>query len=151
MMEIKVMIGTGGALSYAPRRSQAAMILLDGLQPEGITHLYVDSWFLLPHMGVLMDIDKDVARELIEKETLIPLGTCIAPVGPQASPGRTIARVTVGGDTYDVVSGALQVIDLEDGGQGGIEVVPHREFDVGGGPGRPVSEKAAWWCHPPYT
>ncbi|HPT35582.1 MAG TPA: glutamate mutase L [Bacillota bacterium] len=141
MMEIKVMIGTGGALSYAPRRSQAAMILLDGLQPEGITHLYVDSWFLLPHMGVLMDIDKDVARELIEKETLIPLGTCIAPVGPQASPGRTIARVTVGGDTYDVVSGALQVIDLEDGGQGGIEVVPHREFDVGGGPGRPVSEQ----------
>ena len=85
MMKVKVLIGTGGALSYAPRRAQAAMILLDGLQPEGITYLYVDSWFLLPHMGVLMDIDRDIAGELIEKETLIPLAVCIAPVGPKVT------------------------------------------------------------------
>ena len=89
MMKIKVLVGTGGALSYAPRRSQAAMILLDGLQPEGITHLYVDSRFLLPHMGVLMDIDRDITGELI-RETLY-LATCIAPVGRRLA-GRTIAR-----------------------------------------------------------
>ena len=117
MMKVKVLIGTGGALSYAPRRAQAAMILLDGLQPEGITYLYVDSWFLLPHMGVLMDIDRDIAGELIEKETLIPLAVCIAPVGPKVTPGRTMARVSTGGSTHDVVAGALQLVDLE-GGKG---------------------------------
>jgi uncharacterized protein (TIGR01319 family) len=139
MMKVKVLIGTGGALSYAPRRAQAAMILLDGLQPEGITYLYVDSWFLLPHMGVLMDIDRDIAGELIEKETLIPLAVCIAPVGPKVTPGRTMARVSTGGSTHDVVAGALQLVDLE-GGEGTLfEVEPEREFDVGPGAGRPVS------------
>jgi uncharacterized protein (TIGR01319 family) len=141
MMKIKVLVGTGGALSYAPRRSQAAMILLDGLQPEGITHLYVDSRFLLPHMGVLMDIDRDITGELIDRETLIPLATCIAPVGPQVTPGRTVARISVGGGTHDLVAGLLQVVELEDDEEAVFEVVPERQFDVGSGAGRPVACK----------
>ena len=35
------------------------MILLDGLLPEGVTDLFVDSQFLLPHIGVLLDVNKD--------------------------------------------------------------------------------------------
>ena len=140
MMQIKVLVGTGGALSYAPRRAQAAMMLLDGLQPEGITDLYVDSRFLLPHVGVLIDIDRGIAGEIIRKEALIPLGTCIAPVGRRLAPGRTIARVTAGGDTYDVVAGVLEVIKpASEGDEIVFEVVPGREFDAGAGAGRPVS------------
>ncbi len=143
MMKIKVLVGTGGALSYAPRRNQAAMILLDGLQPEGITDLFVDSRFLLPHMGVLMDIDRNAAAEIVETETLVPLGTCIAPVGPKTTLGTPIARVALGSNIYDIVSGALQVITLENGEGAVFEITPRREFDVGSGPGRPVSGKAA--------
>ena len=141
MMKVKVLVGTGGVLSYAPRRNQAAMILLDGLQPEGITGLFVDSRFLLSYMGVLMDIDKDAAVEIMETETLIPLGTCIAPVGPEVPPGTSIGRVTAGNNSFDIVAGDLQIVDVDDLGDTAFEAVPDRRFDLGFGPGKPISGK----------
>ncbi|HRY61481.1 MAG TPA: glutamate mutase L, partial [Candidatus Fermentibacter sp.] len=37
MMQLDLLIGSGGVLSHAPRRSQAAMMLIDSFVPEGIT------------------------------------------------------------------------------------------------------------------
>ncbi len=139
MMQIKAVIGTGGTLSYAPRRSQAAMMLLDGFQPKGITDLFVDSWFLLPHTGVLMDVDRNAAVNLIEDETLVFLGKCIAPIGPRVTEGMPIAQVTTGSQLYDIVAGALQVVVLDNSQETGFTVFPKREFDVGAGPGKPLS------------
>jgi len=39
MMALDLVIGSGGVLSHAPRRSQAALMLLDAWQPEGFTQL----------------------------------------------------------------------------------------------------------------
>lgn len=139
MMKIKVLVGTGGVLSYAPRRNQAAMILLDGFQPEGVTGLFVDSQFLLPYMGVLMDIDRDVAMEILHTETLIPLGTCVAPVGPRVTPGTAIGRVRIGDNSFDIIAGDLRAIQVDDVRDTTFEAIPAREFDLGFGPGVPVS------------
>lgn len=139
MMKINVLIGTGGALSYAPRRNQALMMLLDGLQPEGITHVYVDNWFLLPHVGVLMDINMDAAEKLLESETLLMLGTCIAPVGPEIAPGKVMAQLKLEDQVYDIVAGVLQIAALQNGQEPSFEVIPNRDFDVGAGPGVSVS------------
>ncbi|MDT7898393.1 MAG: glutamate mutase L, partial [Armatimonadota bacterium] len=48
MMALDLVIGSGGVLSHAPRRSQAALMLLDAWQPEGFTQLTVDSIFMMP-------------------------------------------------------------------------------------------------------
>ena len=68
---------------------QSAMMLIDSFMPEGITQLAVDSIFMMPQLGVLANIDKeefkedakDASLEVFEKDCLIRLGTCIAPVG----------------------------------------------------------------------
>lgn len=139
LLKIGAIVGSGGVLSYAPRRSQAAMILLDGFQPEGVTDLFVDSQFLLPHLGVLVDVDPEAAEEILLREALVPLGTAVCPVGPAVPPGTVIARVRLGGETYDVVSGDLRVVPVDPGRERYCEVVPSREFDAGAGKSNPLS------------
>jgi uncharacterized protein (TIGR01319 family) len=100
MMALDLLVGSGGVLSHAPRREQAARMLIDAFLPEGITQLAVDSIFMMPQLGVLANVEKpeiaDSARraalEVFEKDCLIRLGTCIAPVG-KAKPGTAILTV----------------------------------------------------------
>ena len=89
MMELDLIVGSGGVLSHAPRREQSAKMLIDSFLPEGITSLAVDSIFMMPQLGVMANIEKKelaeqarlAALEVFEKDCLIRLGTCIAPVG----------------------------------------------------------------------
>lgn len=70
--------GTGGLLSHAPRRVQSALILIDAFQTEGVTQLFQDSIFMIPHLGVLSTVHKKAALEIFEKDCIVRLGTCIA-------------------------------------------------------------------------
>ncbi len=81
MMTLAILVGSGGVLSHAPRRNQAAMMMIDAFLPEGITRLAVDSIFMMPQLGVLSTICEGAATEVFEKDCLIHLGTCIAPKG----------------------------------------------------------------------
>ena len=89
MMELDLIVGSGGVLSHAPRRQQSAKMLIDSFLPEGITALAVDSIFMMPQLGVMANIEKKdlaeqariAALEVFDKDCLIRLGTCIAPVG----------------------------------------------------------------------
>ena len=56
MMSLSMIIGSGGVLSHAPMRSQSAMIMMDGFNPQGVTILAVDSIFMMPHLGVLAQV-----------------------------------------------------------------------------------------------
>ena len=93
MMELDLIVGSGGVLSHAPRREQSAKMLIDSFLPEGITSLAVDSIFMMPQLGVMANIENEeiseqariAALEVFEKDCLIRLGTCIAPVGKLSS------------------------------------------------------------------
>ncbi|HCM73254.1 MAG TPA: methylaspartate mutase, partial [Armatimonadetes bacterium] len=52
MMDLDMIIGSGGVLSHAPKRAQSALMMMDAYEPEGITMLTVDSIFMMPHLGV---------------------------------------------------------------------------------------------------
>jgi hypothetical protein len=56
-------------------------MLIDAFLPEGITQLAVDSIFMMPQLGILSTIHPKAAVEVFEKDCLIRLGTCVAPVG----------------------------------------------------------------------
>ena len=84
-----MLVGSGGVLSHAPRRNQAARMLIDSFLPEGIPQLAVDSIFMMPQLGLLSTLHSKAAVEVFEKDCLIHLGTCIAPVGPQ-KPGNPV-------------------------------------------------------------
>ena len=96
--------------------------LIDGFQVEGVTKLFQDSVFMIPHLGVLSTVHRKAALEIFEKDCLIRLGTCIAFTGKlsESDYGKEIGRLTIkmpNGDVIDkkIEYGTIQKIDLEEG------------------------------------
>jgi len=147
MMKLGMLVGSGGVLSHAPRRAQAALMMLDSFQPQGITELAVDSIFMMPHLGVLSGIYPDIATEVFDKDCLVRLGTCIAPVG-QVKPGATLATVYLtqpDGQVREekIESGQLRVIPLGLGQEALCRVQPALTVDVGSGKARGLEARVA--------
>ena len=80
MKELNLIVGSGGVLSHAPRRSQSFMMMIDAFKPLGITDIAVDSIFMMPQLGVLSSIHPEAALEVFNKDCLIRLGTSINPI-----------------------------------------------------------------------
>ncbi|NOZ08167.1 MAG: methylaspartate mutase [FCB group bacterium] len=106
LMKLDLLVGSGGVLSHAPRRQQAARMLVDAFLPEGITQLAVDSIFMMPQLGVLSTVHTKAALEVFEKDCLIHLGACIAPVGPQ-KPNKPTLTYHFEFPDHQIVSGEL--------------------------------------------
>jgi len=146
MMKLDMLVGSGGVLSHAPRREQAALMLLDAFQPEGVTQLAVDSIFMMPHLGVLSTIHPDIAAEVFDKDCLVRLGTAIVPVG-QSKRGAVMATVKI---TYPdgkvveekIINGEMKVLPLGVGQEASCKIQPHGGYmDVGAGLGHAFETK----------
>ena len=135
MMSLGLIIGSGGILSHAPRRAQAALMMIDAFQPEGITRLAVDSIFMMPQLGVLSSVLPEAATEVFRRDCLVPLGTVIAPVG-RAREGEVVMEWEIAGASGELRAGELQRIPLAEKRQAQAELRPRRAVDVGSGKGR---------------
>ena len=150
MMELDLIVGSGGVLSHAPRREQSAKMLIDSFLPEGVTSLAVDSIFMMPQLGVMANIEnKDIAEqarvaalEVFEKDCLIRLGTCIAPVG-KLNNSEKILNVNLefkNGDkkNIDIAFGDLIRIKV---GYEKVKAIltPGKSVDVGAGFGEQIN------------
>jgi uncharacterized protein (TIGR01319 family) len=143
MMELSMIVGSGGVLSHAPRRSQSMGMMIDAFLPEGITDIAVDSIFMMPHLGVLSGVHPQAATEVFEKDCLIRLGVCVAPKG-RAKAGAAIMdyTITAGGRVIEdtLTFGEIRFCPLGPGETAEIELKPSRGLDVGNGPGRSVED-----------
>lgn len=137
MMRLNLLVGSGGALSHAPRRNQAALMLIDGFLPEGVTRLAVDSIFMMPQLGVLSTVNNTAATEVFDKDCLVRLGTCIAPVG-KGKEGRLCVKVT-GDITKEVNYGDMVLIPLGVGEKKEVTITPAKSFNVGAGKGKQLN------------
>jgi len=150
MMELDLIVGSGGVLSHAPRREQSAKMLVDSFLPEGITGLAVDSIFMMPQLGVMANIDKEnlseqariAALEVFEKDCLIRLGTCIAPVGNLEGDTNILSI------SLEFENSGKKEINLNHGEliriEAGYEEIkatltPAKGVDVGAGAGEPIN------------
>jgi len=139
MMRLDLLVGSGGTLSHAPRRIQAAMMLIDGFAPEGVTRLAVDSIFMMPQLGVLAQVHAEAARQVFVRDCLVPLGTCIAPLGRgQAGSPCVAVTFTDTGERLEVAAGELRRIELLEDTIREVTIDPVRRYDVGAGRGRAV-------------
>jgi uncharacterized protein (TIGR01319 family) len=150
LLGLDLCIGSGGVLSHAPDRSQAALMMLDAFQLEGVTRLAVDSIFMMPQLGVMAALHPRAAREVFDKDCLVMLGTAIAPVG-RTRRGRPAMTVTLsrhgGGDETHVCRyGELRRLPLADGEPARVVIEPTRGFDVGAGRGKAVDAEVAGGC-----
>ncbi|MBJ11722.1 MAG: methylaspartate mutase [Candidatus Marinimicrobia bacterium] len=152
MMELDLIVGSGGVLSHAPRREQSAKMLIDSFLPEGITALAVDSIFMMPQLGVMANIDKKdlaeearvAALEVFEKDCLIRLGTCIAPVGKFDEKKAILkAKLEYGdGKINEIILDGGQLV-LVDAGYEQIDITltPSKGVDVGAGVNEVIQTK----------
>ncbi|HEX9987811.1 MAG TPA: glutamate mutase L [Chloroflexia bacterium] len=155
-----LLIGTGGLLAHAPRPGQAALILLDALQPTaeglGSVELAIDSTLLIPALGNLARHHLAAAAYIFDRDCLVWLGTAIVVQGepPEPTSGArrgldaarlptavtvTVERQQGGSETVEVPYGSIQVIPLRPDQRAALTVKPGPGFNVGGGePGKPL-------------
>jgi uncharacterized protein (TIGR01319 family) len=137
MMALDMIIGSGGVLSHAPNRAQSALMMIDAYQPEGVTMITVDSIFMMPHLGVLSVHHPDAAYQVFERDCLVKIGTCIAPVGI-GKPGEPCVTVSGNGVNVSVPFGEMRVIPFDGAHTPELTIEPAKGFDVGEGRGRKV-------------
>ena len=141
MLDLDLLVGSGGVLSHAPGRAQAAAMMIDAFQPEGVTRLAVDSIFMMPHLGVLSTVNEKAATEVFDRDCLIYLGTCIAPkgTGKLAEPCLNYSVELPSGRREGVLAvGALELLPLAADEEAQLIMKPPRDWDVGAGPGQEV-------------
>ncbi len=132
---VDVIVGRGGVLSQAPDHRQAALILLDALQPTGVCSLALDSVSLLPQLGAWASVQPSVAGQVMARDGLLNLGTAISLVG-RAREGSMALGVKVEYDDAQTIDvevpyGTLEVIPLPPGREAFLELRPTSKFDVG--------------------
>jgi len=137
MMSLDLLVGSGGVLSHAPRRNQSAMMMIDAFLPEGITRLAVDSIFMMPQLGVLAEISEQAATEVFEKDCLIYIGTCVAPVGKiKENKVSLSAKIELpDGNIFeeDIIYGEIRLIPLGVGEKAKATLKPGKGLDIGAG------------------
>ena len=138
LMSLDIIVGSGGVLSHAPRRVEAAYMMLDAYQPEGVTMFAVDSIFMMPQLGVLSTVHPEAAAQVFERDCLIKLGSVIAPVG-KMRPGEIACSVAIDGTLHSVAFGSLELVPLAPGETREVAIKPGGKMDVGAGRGRELT------------
>lgn len=146
MMDLDLVVGSGGVLSHAPLRCQTMHMLIDAFLPEAFTFLGVDSIFMMPHLGVLAQVNPTAAQQVFDRDCMIYLGSCIAPKGT-AKYGDPVMDYDIdfgGGrrESGTLRAGELKLIaEFPVGAEAVAEVKPQKKFDCGEGMGKPVKSK----------
>ena len=142
LVDLGLLVGSGGVLSHAPRRAQSMLMMIDAFLPEGLTELAVDSIFMTPQLGVLSTVHEAAATQVFERDCLVFLGPCVAPIGAgkAGQPCVTVEWAPEGGaaSRHEVAFGTLLRVPTP-GERGRLTATPERGFDLGGGKGKPVT------------
>ncbi len=129
-------IGAGGALTGVGRPGMAAMLLLDALQPTGVSRLELDPDALIPALGAVARFDPPAVVQLLDRRGLDLLGTCISLSGqPKADKPAAKVRLTLPGDEVvqaTITGGQLWVYPLGLGVRARVEVKALGRLSIGG-------------------
>jgi hypothetical protein len=133
-------IAGGGALSDASRPGQCLLLLLDSIQPVGLTTVILDQNNLLPLLGAAAAKNNIMPVQVIDSGAFLSIGTVVAPV-ISVKYGVPILRATLtyenGSETrLELKCGALEVLPLRGGETGKLTIQCLHGADVGFGPGR---------------
>ena len=147
MLQLDLIVGSGGILSHAPRRVQSMLMMVDAYEPLGFTRLSVDSIFMMPHLGVLSTVNEQAAMDVFVRDCMIYLGTCVAPIG-QGKDGERCADYTIRfaaghrQESGTLSFGELRLFPLGRDERAQIELRPAKQVDLGEGKGRSVTRDA---------
>lgn len=133
-------IASGGALSDASRSGQGLLLLLDAIQPVGVSSVILDQNNLLPLLGAAASQNNILPVQVLESGAFLSVGTLVAPV-VTANYGASILRAKL---TYqngsearvDLKYGSIETLPLSSGETGTLNIQCLHGADIGFGPGR---------------
>lgn len=130
----------GSILSDASRPGQSLLMLLDGLQPVGITTIILDQNNLLPLLGVAASQNNILPVQVLESGAFLSVGTVISPVA-SARYGASILKARLSYENgaeapVDLKMGSIETLPLANGETAKLTIQTARGVDVGFGPGR---------------
>ncbi|HEU5347875.1 MAG TPA: glutamate mutase L [Ktedonobacterales bacterium] len=141
MHPMDIVLGTGGVLAHVAHPADAALVLLDALQPRGITSLVLDSAQIAGMLGNLAMISPDIAAALCSNDAVpLLLGSVISAEGgmPDGQLALRIVLEFMDGrqQVTEVNSGSLVRLPVAPGEQALLSLYPAPNVDIGLGPGQ---------------
>ncbi|NDJ77492.1 MAG: hypothetical protein GYB65_14665 [Chloroflexi bacterium] len=92
--DFRPVVGAGAILTETQHPGMAAMLLLDALQPTGITDLYLDPHNLLSALGVIAYLKPLITVQALDAGGLVNLGPAFSPLG-RVRYGRDAIKVRI--------------------------------------------------------
>ncbi len=141
MQSFDVLIGTGGVFAHVAHPGYATLLLLDALEPHGITSFVLDPATLVPMLGTVASVAPDVAAALADVDAVpLVLGPVVSVAG-QLADGQVALRAVLeypDGREHieDVTAGSLRRLPLGPGEKAHLALYPAAQVDVGLGPGQ---------------
>ena len=131
--------GGGAVLAQAPHPALAAMLMLDALQPSGLSNLILDTHALSAALGALATLHPTAVVQALDAGALLTLGTAVSVMG-RARPGDVVCQATLDIEgqkqSVDVKAGTLEILPLSLSQSATLTLRPRPGMDVGFGPGR---------------
>ena len=131
----------GGALGDAPTPAQGLLLILDAIQPVGVSTIILDRSNLLPVLGAASVRNSLLPVQVLESGAFESLGTTVSLVFPRGHDGAVArARLTYDNGTEtraDIKYGDIEILPLPTGQSGKLSIQPQFGVDAGFGPGRP--------------
>jgi len=129
----------GGALSGGAGPGHSLMLLLNALQPVGVTTIILDQNNLLPLLGAAASRNNLLPVQVLDSGAFLSVGTVVSPV-VSANYGAPIlkARLTYEDGTesrVDVKFGSIEMLPLASGQAANLTLQPLSRSNVGFGPG----------------
>jgi hypothetical protein len=130
-------IAAGSALTNTGQPGMTAMLILDALQPVGVTRLRADPGGLIAALGAVARVCPEAVVQVLDGESLDDLGTCISISGTPRE-GAPAARVRVTNadgvsETHTIMGGTLFILPLPPGLRADVRVrVLRRGLHIGG-------------------
>jgi uncharacterized protein (TIGR01319 family) len=133
--QMRPIIGAGSVLAQAVDPGIGALLLLDSLQPVGVSELRLDPYGVIAALGAIAYVEPLAVVHVLESGGLLNLGTAISPSGRPG--GSTAMDVTVryaDGQTarHQVASGTLQLVSLPTGQKAQVAIKLGRGLTING-------------------
>jgi hypothetical protein len=135
-----LILGGGAVLGHAPRPGLAALVLLDALQPCGVTRLLIDAYHLAPALGAAANVSPLLVAQVHDSAALLDLGTAVSLIGRArlGDPACSVKLNEEGGaeTSLEVPFGTLALLPLAAGRSAKLSLRPRPGFNAGFGMGR---------------
>lgn len=112
-------LACGGVFSQAPTLGHALLLLLDGLQPLGVTDFLLDQNSLAASLGAIASFNAILPVQVLESGAFLLLGRVICPV-TEARYGTPVVRVKIVYEqgketTLEVAQGTISALPVQPG------------------------------------